>query len=204
MAKYRKWIQWLALLVFGFLIFKGRAQVWVILFVGGLLVSTFRGRLYCGYLCPINTVMEVIDNNAETKKRKRLKTPNWMKSNIVRGIALAMFLGTMVLVFRTGKKLPVLPVLFLLGVLLTTIFEPSLWHRYLCPYGTLFSIFSKKNKIGYKVEDEGCIKCGICVRACPTDAIVWESKQSDPVIKKNECIVCGKCEEKCPQEIISY
>lgn len=204
MTKYRKWIQWLALLVFGFLIFKGRAQVWVILFVGGLLVSTFRGRLYCGYLCPINTVMEVIDNNAETKKRKRLKTPNWMKSNIVRGIALAMFLGTMVLVFRTGKKLPVLPVLFLLGVLLTTIFEPSLWHRYLCPYGTLFSIFSKKNKIGYKVEDEGCIKCGICVRACPTDAIVWESKQSDPVIKKNECIVCGKCEEKCPQEIISY
>lgn len=204
MAKYRKWIQWIALLSFGFLIFKDRAQVWVILVVGGLLLSTFKGRLYCGYLCPINTVMEVIDNNAEKKKRKRLKTPNWMKSNLVRGMGLVIFLGTMVLVFRTGKKLPVLPALFLLGVLLTIIFEPSLWHRYLCPYGTLFSIFSRKNKTGYKVEDEGCIKCGICVRACPTDAIIWESKQLDPVINKSECIVCGKCEKKCPREVISY
>ena len=171
MAKYRKWIQWIALIVFGFLIFKGRPQVWVILVVGGLLVSIFRGRLYCGYLCPINTVMEVIDNNAEKKKRKRLKPPEWMKSNIVRGLVLALFLGTMVVVFRTGKKLPVLPGLFLLGVVLTIFFQPSLWHRYLCPYGTLFSIFSKKNKIGYKVEDEGCIQCGICVRACPADEI---------------------------------
>ncbi len=204
MAKYRKWIQWIALIVFGFLIFKGRPQVWVILVVGGLLVSIFRGRLYCGYLCPINTVMEVIDNNAEKKKRKRLKPPEWIKSNVVRGIVLALFLGTMVVVFRTGKKLPVLPGLFLLGVVLTIFFQPSLWHRYLCPYGTLFSIFSKKNKIGYKVEDEGCIQCGICVRACPADAIQWEDRKTDPVIVKSECIVCGKCEEKCPQEVISY
>lgn len=204
MAKYRKWIQWVTLLVFGVLIFTGKVQVWMVVFVGGLLISTFKGRLYCGYLCPINTVMEVIDDNAEKKKRKRLKTPNWMKSKVVRGIALGMFLGTMVIVFKTGKKLPVLPALFLLGVLLTIVFEPSLWHRYLCPYGTLFSIFSRKNKVGYKVEDEGCIKCGICVRACPTDAISWENKKEDPVINKNECIVCGKCEKKCPQEVISY
>ncbi len=204
MAKYRKYIQWATLIIFGFLIFKGRPQVWVIVFVAGLAISIFRGRLYCGYLCPINTVMEAIDTNAESKKRKRLKTPDWMKNNVVRGIALALFLGTMVMVFRTGKKLPVLPILFLSGVLLTLFFEPATWHRYLCPYGTLFSIFSKKNKVGYKVEDEGCIQCGICVRNCPADAIHWEDKKTDPVILKSECIVCGECERKCPQEVISY
>lgn len=204
MAKHRKMIQWIAFIIFGFLIFKGRPQVWMIIFVGGLLVSVFRGRLYCGYLCPMNTVMEVIDNNAETNKRKRLKTPEWMKNNVVRGIVLVMFIGTMVLVFKTGKKLPVLPALFLLGVLLTLIFEPSLWHRYLCPYGTLFSIFSKKNKVGYTVGDEGCIQCGICVKSYPADAIEWEDKKLDPVIDKSECIVCGKCESKCPQDVINY
>lgn len=204
MAKYRKLIQLITFIVFFFLIFKGRPQVWMILFVGGLLISVFRGRLYCGYLCPINTVMEVIDSNAETKKRKRLKTPEWVKSKLVRRIMLVIFLGTMILVFKTGKKLPVLPVLFLSGVSLTLFFEPNLWHRYICPYGTLFSIFSRKNTRGLTVEDTGCIKCGICVRGCPTDAIQWEDKKLDPIIYKSECIVCGKCENKCPQNVINY
>lgn len=204
MAKYRKKIQVGILVIFGVLIFTGKVQLWMVIFLGSLLLSTLFGRFYCGYMCPINTVMEVIDKDASKKKRKRKKTPDWMKSNLVRGGILILFIGTMVLVLKTGKKLPVLPVLFSLGVVITIFFEPSLWHRYLCPYGTLFSIFSKTNRKGYEVADEGCIQCGMCVRSCPADAINWPDRKIDPVIIKSDCLVCGKCVEACPENIIGY
>ena len=37
----------------------------MMIFLGSLLLSTFLGRFYCGYMCPINTVMEVIDEDAK-------------------------------------------------------------------------------------------------------------------------------------------
>lgn len=204
MLKYRKVIQILALIVFGFLIVIGKVQLWMAIFLAGLLLSTFLGRFYCGYICPINTVMEVIDDDASKKKRKRIKTPSWIKHTAVRVAVLILFLGTMIFVFKTGKRLPVLPILFGLGVLLTIFFESNLWHRYICPYGTLFSLFSSKNKNGYKVGAEGCIRCGICVKSCPADAISWDDEEKDPVINKSECIVCGRCTKKCPKKVIDY
>lgn len=204
MAKYRKSIQVILLFLFLALLFKGKIQIWMVIFLGSLLLSTFLGRFYCGYICPINTVMEVIDDNAEKNKRKRKKTPKWVKNSAIRYLILVLFLGTMVMVFRTGKKLPVLPVLFASGIVLTLFFEPSLWHRYLCPYGTLFSIFSKKNKLGYELTEEGCTRCGKCVRACPADAFSWEDKKIEPEIIKSDCLVCGKCERVCPEDVITF
>jgi polyferredoxin len=182
----------------------GKIQLWMAVFLGGLLLSTIKGRLYCGYVCPINTVMEAVDNDAAKRKRKRLKTPNWSKSNIARIGVLVLFVITFIFIQKTGKKLPVLPALFIAGILLTVFFEPSFWHRYLCPYGTLFSFFSKKNKVGYTISGDGCSKCGMCVKNCPADAIKQEDKESVPFIYKSECIVCGKCEEVCPTKVISY
>ena len=203
MASKRKTIQAVTLIIFLVLMFLGKIQLWMAVFLGGLLLSTVRGRLYCGYLCPINTVMEAVDNDAAKRKRNRLKTPNWAKNNIVRIGVLVLFVATFIFIQKTGKKLPVLPALFAIGILLTVFFEPSYWHRYLCPYGTLFSFFSKKNKVGYTIAEEDCIKCGICVKNCPADAIIQEEKEV-PIIFKNDCIVCGKCREVCPTKSISY
>ena len=204
MLKHRKLIQVLTLIIFAALMATGKIQLWMMIFLVGLFLSTFLGRFYCGYICPINTAMEVVDGNAAKNKRKRIKTPNWMKSSIVRITVLILFLGTMAFVFKTGKKLPVLPILFVLGLVLTIFFEPSLWHRYLCPFGTLLSMFSRKNKKGYRVEDEGCIQCGQCVRVCPGDAISWEDKKEDPIINMKDCLVCGKCQAVCPKDVIEY
>ena len=204
MINKRKTIQIITLIIFAALILLGKIQLWMAVFLGGLLLSTVKGRLYCGYVCPINTVMEVIDKDAAKRKRNRLKTPKWAKGNIARIGVLVLFFITFNFVRKTGKNLPVLPALFAIGILLTVFFEPSFWHRYLCPYGTLFSLFSKNNKLGYSIAEEGCIKCGICVKNCPADAIKLEEKNTVPYILKSECLVCGKCKEVCPSKVISY
>lgn len=198
----RKIIQIIALIVFIVVIALGKMQMWMIVFGGSLLLSTYFGRFYCGYLCPINTGMEVIDNHADKKKRKRRETPKFFKYAVVRYGILIIFLALMAFVFITGKKLPILPILVVLGILLTIIYKPEFWHRYLCPYGTLLSIFSKFNRKTYKVHEDDCIKCGQCVRVCPADAYIWEDRKDFPFIIKNECLQCQKCVKVCPTKTI--
>lgn len=189
-------------ILFLILIAFGRVQFWMAIFGIGLLLSTYFGRLYCGYICPINTGMELIDDNANKDKRKRRAVPETFKKHWIRYGILVLFLGTMIMVFKTGKNLPVLPGLFGLGIIITICYKPEFWHKYLCPYGTLLSIFSKFNKRSYMVVNEDGIKCGKCVRVCPSDAILWEDKKEYPIIINNECLLCGKCKEVCPTDTI--
>jgi ferredoxin-type protein NapH len=204
MSKYRKWIQALTLIIFGALVFLGKMKLWMMVFFASLFLSSIAGRFYCGYLCPINTCMEVIDENAAKKGKKRRKTPSWLKNDYIRISILVVFLVIMGFVFATGKKLPVLVILFFLGLIVTIFYEPSLWHRYLCPYGTLLAFFSAYNKKGYEIDKRKCIKCGICVKVCQADAVNWPKQNQFPEIQKNLCLVCGKCEKACPQEAISF
>lgn len=198
----RKIIQIIFLSLFIVLIVLGKVQLWMAVFGGSLLLSTYFGRFYCGYICPINTGMEAIDDHASKNKRKRKPVAKFLKSPIVRYGILVLFLGTMAIVFKTGKKLPVLPVLFFSGIIITIFFRPELWHRYLCPYGTLLSVFSTFNKKSYVVDIEECTKCGRCVRVCPSDTFIWEDKKEYPVIIQNECLQCAKCVEVCPSDTI--
>ncbi len=48
----------------------------------------------------------------------------------------------------------------------------------------------------YIVNAELCKKCGKCKKACLSDAIIWEKKQTAS-IDKSKCIKCGACYDEC-------
>lgn len=198
----RKVIQFISFIGFTLLILTGKMQLWMVIFGISLLLSTYYGRFYCGYICPINSGMELIDDNANATKRKRKDPPEFFKHKAVRYTILGLFLLTIAFTFKTGKKLPILPILFIGGISLTIFYKPEFFHRYLCPYGTLLSLFSKRNKKTYKVYNEDCIKCGRCVSVCPTDAFIWDSRENYPIIISNECLQCGRCVAACPTQTI--
>lgn len=51
------------------------------------------------------------------------------------------------------------------------------------------------------VDQESCIKCGLCVEECPTGVLKFES--TGPVeINGNACNSCGHCVAICPKEAI--
>jgi len=98
-----------------------------------------------------------------------------------------------------------------------------------CPYGCLgledcmvscnFAAITMDPETGLPVVDEEkCVACGACVKACPRDIIelrpigkksrrVWINcinKEKGPAAMKNckaACIACGKCVKECPEKI---
>jgi len=73
------------------------------------------------------------------------------------------------------------------------------WCRYLCPLGTLFSIFSRLRILGRSVTDD-CTHCQNCVKECPVGAIPEELPLQH---RQQDCVSCFKCLE-CPPRAVSF
>src|SRR6056297_977702 len=62
-----------------------RMQLWIFIFGAGVLVSVFFSRFYCGWVCPIGTLMRFQTWVYKLFHIKRIKTPKFMKSPIFNG-----------------------------------------------------------------------------------------------------------------------
>ncbi len=65
-----------------------------------------------------------------------------------------------------------------------------------CPAGVCQAL------IKYEIDDEKCKGCGICLDACPHDAIKGEKKEAH-TIDQDTCQKCGICIEECKLDAIS-
>lgn len=63
-------------------------------------------------------------------------------------------------------------------------------HEKRCPAKRCVSLLK------FEVNVEKCSKCGLCYKACPAEAIVWQKKEVAAILK-DKCIKCLTCFEKC-------
>ena len=75
---WRRVIQLAFLGLFVALFMTGKIQLWMGVFGLGLLVSLLWSRLYCGFICPINTVIEGITFVKQKAHIKSFKIPRWL------------------------------------------------------------------------------------------------------------------------------
>lgn len=87
-------------------------------------------------------------------------------------------------------------------ILITVIVLSILFYRpfckWICPLGAIYSLFNKISLLSIKVEDDKCIGCQQCTKACKMDVNVLKTPDHP------ECIRCGACMKACPKAAIHY
>ena len=180
-----------------------KLQLWIIIFGITALLSFFWGRFYCSWICPMNTAFRGINWIYGKLKISRLKTPKFLRNNILRTVMLILFVASMIIIKKMNLKLNILLYITLFAILLTLLFEEEFWHRRLCPFGTILKSTSRKSRLTMNIDEQTCIACGKCQKVCPTSSIVTlENKKRKNT--SHECLLCGKCIEACPTSVCRF
>ncbi len=166
-----------------------------------LVLTLFLGRFFCGWICPVGTVSDLIP-----KTKRRFSSFYKLKYYFlifllglsVLGFQLLLVSDPIViftrsLTFITQLRVPVLLILIL--ILVISLGE-RFWCRVICRLGALMGDVSLAKVVNLEIQ-ESCKKCNLCCRICPTDSI------ENFKVRKSECTLCFECVEKCPQNAIA-
>jgi ferredoxin-type protein NapH len=164
------------------------------------MVLTFvSGRIFCGQLCPIGAVQELIYTDPEQKTSAAQKRVIMafrfiyfimvLVAGLLFSVSLLRFFGIREF-FYLDFNAPFFSVFVILIAISLFLYRP--FCRLFCPFGFLLSLAAAKSL--YRIRRTGaCTRCGACERACPAA----EAGVSDA---KMECYVCGRCIRACPTE----
>lgn len=169
-----------------------------------LLVAVFFGRAFCGGVCPLGAMQELVLLKPVQVPR-RLDRPLGLLKYVYLGLAIWLavqpavgrdfvicrydpFVGF----FRQDGFAHMM--LIGAGFLLLGIFVGRPYCRYLCPYGGLLAWCSRLAKRGVTITPDKELDCGLCTEACPYGAI-----ENMRAIRK-QCLYCARCYAFCPRE----
>ena len=88
--------------------------------------------------------------------------------------------------------------LILIAVVVLSILFYRPFCKWICPLGAIYSLFNKVSFLRIKVENDRCVGCMQCTKACKMDVNVLETPDHP------ECIRCGACMKACPHNAIHY
>lgn len=167
-----------------------------------LVVATlFLGRFFCGWICPVGTISDVIP-----RTKKRFSHHRFKYYFLVFALVSALFgvnlliisdplvIFTRSLVFISQSAIPFMLIFIIVVVLLL---GERFWCRTLCPLGGFLGALSITRLLNLYVN-ENCTTCNLCSKVCPMDAI------KECAINKTECTFCLTCVDKCPQHAITF
>jgi len=173
----------------------------LLVFASLMIIAPFRGRWFCGNLCPRGSF---VDFWLAPLSRK-LKIPPQFRSMWLRAPIFVVLMGFMIfriiqtegIVDRIGMVFVTLCILTTsIAILFGVIIAPRTWCSF-CPMGTLQRAMGGK-KYQLKVDTEKCIDCKKCQKVCPMQLPVIEIRDNP------DCIKCGRCVKACPKDALSF
>ncbi len=197
----------------------------IVIFVmlGLLSTSFFKGRYWCGNICPHGSLFDRIFLPISVNK----KIPKVFKSKLSISLVFLFFLFnfgrkfiSVVASWNSYDSLDKLGLLFsntylmvfIVGGLLAALVNPRTWCQ-VCPMGTMQKAshkLGKKLKVADKFERKvtisdpnKCLSCGLCSKVCPFQLEPYKEWDDNNQFSHPDCIKCNTCVENCPINILS-
>lgn len=183
----------------------GKPMLWLLLFAVGLVLTPWLGRVYCGWACPMNTVMTPISMIMKKTGRKQKDAPGWLKNGVVAWASLILSVMLTIAGRQILKRnIPVLLIWLAIAVIMTFFYQTSVFHKWLCPFGAPLKIAGRFARMSRHVDAAACKAHGNCVRACPSAAIAIHAMDGVAAIDPSICHQCLNCSSVCPEHAIHY
>lgn len=186
------------------------------IFLALLLMSWLWRKGFCGQLCPIGFVSNLLERIGRKLglvwqpgkiTRRAMAAPKYLLLGAFAWVSLGMNLAdtenflrapfnlvadTKMLAFFQSPSALTLAVLGGLAVLSVVI--PAFWCRALCPYGALMGLMGWLSPTSIARDENACVSCGRCAKACPMGLPVDKDKR----VASPECQGCLECVAACP------
>lgn len=188
--------------------------------LAALVLAALAGRAFCGWICPVNTILELNDRLRGWIERRvtRVRLAAWMPGLsprvyiLVAGLVISAVAGVNVFililpyaalardwhlaVYGAGVGFGV----FFMVVLLATelIAAPRLWCRSLCPTGLVLGWLGRWRTVRVARTAEGdCLAgCHLCLTTCRFGVTPRDEIDTD------QCVMCNACVTQCPTRVL--
>jgi polyferredoxin len=207
-----KWI-WLLLVAFCLigLAYPAVGLVALVCMLAPVIVAAGKGRMWCGNFCPRGS----LNDNLIAKLSRKRKIPLLLKKRPFKILFMLVLMGAFALQLITAwgswteAGLVFIRMILLttaLAIVLGTVFRPRTWCV-ICPMGTMSYLVTRwiiqknggSNIRHVTFEQDKCVACNSCSRACPLEIDVFSHKIEGKV-NDADCLKCGTCVSRCPKK----
>lgn len=184
-----------------------------VLIVYGLI----RGRVFCGWICPVNLLLEGVDF---LRKKlgitvKEMPLPRHTKIGVAVGVLLITavigvplfevispisFINKGIIIGSTAGL-----VTFAAIVIVELFWGHRVWCRSLCPLGGFYEVLGRVGVMNVHCDEGACIHCDKCKETCLVDPGILDPVLSGEkaVVIAGDCMLCGKCVDICPTKALT-
>lgn len=183
-----------------------------------VLYGLIRGRAFCGWVCPVNLVLELVDALRRKLGIEVREAPVPRRAKLWIALAvLALSAVTSIPVFEAfspisainkGILFGAVTGLWVLGaiVLAELFWGHRVWCRSLCPLGGFYQAVGRAGQVNVRLDHAACIHCDACKNACLCDPAILKPvlAERDVIVRAGDCMACGSCIDACPTRALSF
>ena len=182
-----------------------------------VIYGVIRGRVFCGWVCPVNLVLEIVDwlrIKLHIKVEERV-LPRHTKVYVALGVLVLSALLS-IPVFEALSPISFINKGLVLGslvggvtllavVVIELFWGHRVWCRSICPLGGFYEVVGKVGLVNVRMDHAKCIGCNKCKSACLCDSEILDDvvAGTDAMVRAGDCMLCGKCIEACPTAALS-
>lgn len=169
-----------------------------------LVTGIYRGRWFCGNLCPRGSFSDfMISKISRNEKIPDTFKKMWLRIPILFAL-MSLMSFRLANVIAAGATIDKIGMIFVIMCAVTTLIALSLgifinprnWCSF-CPMGTLQRWFGG-TRYQLVLNESKCAGCRICHKVCPMQLEVTEPGH------KPDCIKCSKCIAICPKDALKF